>query len=66
MIHATEVRLRSNSKAVIDDPRGEAMAEARRMTFGSRWPHEKKKGWVPKVDKVSRVTEFGGREGKGG
>jgi len=30
----------------------EGMVEARKLTFGKWWPHEKKKGWGPKVDKV--------------
>lgn len=37
----------------VDDPRGEVMLDARLMTFGKKWwPHEDKKGWVPKVHKV--------------
>lgn len=34
------------------DPLGEAMTEARRATFADRWPHEGKKGWTCKVEKV--------------
>ncbi|RPB20598.1 inhibitor of apoptosis repeat-containing protein [Terfezia boudieri ATCC MYA-4762] len=53
IVHATEIRLQSSSKAAIEDPMSEGMVEARRMTFGKWWPHEKKKGWGPKVNKCS-------------
>jgi len=51
-VHATELRLEGNNKAAIEDPMGEKMTEARRETFKDWWPHEKKEGWLPKVDKV--------------
>ncbi|KAI9882107.1 MAG: hypothetical protein M1823_006147 [Watsoniomyces obsoletus] len=35
-----------------EDPVGEAMAEARRATFADRWPHEGKKGWTCKTEKM--------------
>ncbi|KAL1306233.1 hypothetical protein AAFC00_004324 [Neodothiora populina] len=34
------------------DPMGEEMVEARSATYGNVWPHEKKKGWKPKVKKM--------------
>ena len=34
------------------DPMETRMSEARLATFGDRWPHEGKKGWVCKTDKV--------------
>ena len=36
-----------------EDPMGERMLDARRMTFGSKWPHESKRGWTCKIQKVS-------------
>ena len=33
-------------------PVSEKMSEARKMTFGSRWPHESKRGWICKTQKV--------------
>lgn len=56
VIHATAVRLQSNHQSVIEDPRGIPMYEARKMTYGNHWPHEKKKGWIPKVGKVRNIT----------
>lgn len=35
-----------------EDPMSERMLEARRMTFGSKWPHEGKRGWACKTQKV--------------
>lgn len=37
----------------LDDPLSERLLNAREMTFGSRWPHEAKKGWICKTQKVS-------------
>lgn len=34
-------------------PASERMSEARRMTFESRWPHEGKRGWICKSQKVA-------------
>lgn len=39
----------------IDDPMLEDLVEARTATFGSRWPHEGKRGWVCKTKKVGHV-----------
>ena len=33
-------------------PLSERMIEARKATFGDRWPHEDKKGWKCKVKQV--------------
>ena len=35
-----------------DHPMSEKMLEARRATFGDEWPHEKKRGWSCKTQKV--------------
>ena len=38
----------------LSDPRGTMMTEARIMTFGKKWwPHEDKRGWLPKIETVS-------------
>ena len=34
------------------DPMSEEMVEARRATFQGKWPHEEKRGWVCKTQKV--------------
>lgn len=36
-----------------EDPMSEKMVEARRATFKDTWPHEGKRGWKCKVQKVS-------------
>lgn len=37
----------------VEDPRGILLVEARLMTFGKKWwPHEDKKGWLPKMERV--------------
>ncbi|KAL8831215.1 MAG: hypothetical protein Q9191_000996 [Dirinaria sp. TL-2023a] len=33
-------------------PNSARMSDARKMTFGSRWPHEAKRGWVCKTQKM--------------
>lgn len=35
-----------------DDPTAAPMAEARKATFGARWPHESKKGWKCKTKQL--------------
>lgn len=35
------------------DPLTGKLLNARKMTFGSRWPHETKKGWICKTQKVA-------------
>lgn len=34
------------------DPMDESLLNARKMTFGANWPHEDKRGWVCKTQKV--------------
>ena len=48
---ATEIDVEDGSQSQ-ENPMSERMLEARRMTFGSRWPHESKKGWKCKTQKV--------------
>ena len=36
----------------LDDPLSGRMLEARKMTFATGWPHEEKRGWLCKVQKV--------------
>ncbi|KAL6246690.1 hypothetical protein RBB50_005997 [Rhinocladiella similis] len=36
----------------MDDPTGEHHADARRATFGIGWPHESKRGWTCKTEKM--------------
>ena len=36
----------------LEDPMSAKVLNARRMTFGSNWPHENKKGWACKIQKV--------------
>ena len=35
------------------NPMSEKLLEARKATFGDMWPHEKKRGWQCKSQKVS-------------
>jgi len=35
-----------------ENPLSDTMMEARRATFQDAWPHESKKGWKCKVEKV--------------
>jgi hypothetical protein len=39
-----------------ENPAAEKLVEARKMTFGELWPHEKKRGWTCKTQKVRRPT----------
>ena len=50
---ATELEIEDGSQSQ-EDPMCERMLEARRKTFGSRWPHENKRGWTCKTQKVRR------------
>ncbi|MCJ1260825.1 hypothetical protein MMC22_000688 [Lobaria immixta] len=36
----------------IENPLDEKLLDARRMTFGSKWPHESKRGWICKTQKM--------------
>ena len=38
------------------DPLSEGMLEARRMTFAAGWPHENKRGWLCKTQKVNTTA----------
>lgn len=38
-----------------EDPNNEQMMAARRSTFMDAWPHEKKKGWKCKTQKVGTI-----------
>ncbi|KAK6507365.1 hypothetical protein TWF481_005802 [Arthrobotrys musiformis] len=38
--------------AIVAEPLGEEMCQARRMTFDQWWPHEDKKDWNPTVDRI--------------
>lgn len=35
-----------------EDPMSAKLVEARKATFGDRWPHEGKRGWTCKTQKV--------------
>ena len=48
---ATELEIEYGSQSQ-EDPMSEKMLDARRMTFGSQWPHENKRGWICKTQKV--------------
>ena len=50
------IRLRNGDpNRVEDDPLSEKMMEARRATFMNNWPHEDKRGWKCKIQKVRTV-----------
>lgn len=38
--------------STMENPTNERLSEARRATFGSNWPHEHKRGWVCKTEKM--------------
>lgn len=40
------------------DPMDERLLHARSMTFGARWPHEDKRGWLCKTQKVELAMLF--------
>lgn len=48
---ATELEIEDGSQSQ-EDPMSEMMLDARKMTFGSKWPHENKRGWTCKTQKV--------------
>lgn len=35
-----------------EDPMSEKLLNARKITFGAKWPHESKRGWMCKTQKV--------------
>lgn len=39
----------------LEDPMSKRLLEARAMTFGTTWPHESKRGWVCKSQKVGHI-----------
>jgi hypothetical protein len=39
--------------STMEDPTNDRLFEARKATFGSRWPHEHKRGWVCKTEKMA-------------
>ncbi|KAL8775595.1 MAG: hypothetical protein Q9209_000091 [Squamulea sp. 1 TL-2023] len=41
-----------NGINVQEDPMGDRLMDARRMTFGANWPHEDKELWVGKTEKM--------------
>lgn len=41
-----------NGNPTEEDPMSEGMLSARTMTFGTQWPHENKRGWTCKTQKV--------------
>jgi len=49
-----------NGSYSLEDPMSEKVLNARRMTFGSNWPHEHKKGWACKTNKVCFLCFSGG------
>ena len=44
-----------DGSTVEDHPMSEKMLEARRGTFADSWPHESKRGWTCKIQKVSSL-----------
>ncbi|WEW54898.1 hypothetical protein PRK78_000325 [Emydomyces testavorans] len=47
-----DITRRSSNPAEIVDPTSAEIAEARRATFGTWWPHDGKRGWKCKTEKV--------------
>lgn len=41
-----------DDSSAMDDPTQSRMAEARKATFATGWPHENKRGWVCKIQKM--------------
>lgn len=39
--------------STVEDPTDKRLLEARTSTFGSSWPHEHKRGWVCKAEKMA-------------
>jgi len=54
-VSASVQRKFNGGQSVDADPMNEQFVEARTHTFADKWPHESKKGWKPKVAKVSVV-----------
>lgn len=47
-----DIQQGSSNPATIEDPNSERITQARIGTFGTSWPHDGKRGWVPQSDKV--------------
>ena len=47
------VALSSKDPADLEDPTNDRLFQARKATFRLRWPHESKRGWVCKSDKMA-------------
>lgn len=58
IIKAIEAEVDGYSK---QDPMQPHMIDAREATFGTRWPHEGKKGWECKTQQVRLPSECGKR-----
>jgi len=41
-----------NGNPTEENPMSDGMLSARTMTFGTQWPHENKRGWTCKTQKV--------------
>lgn len=53
-----DIARRSSNPNEIVDPTSDEIAEARRATFGSWWPHDGKKGWKCKMEKVNKRNKL--------
>ncbi|PGG95938.1 hypothetical protein AJ80_09889 [Polytolypa hystricis UAMH7299] len=47
-----DIKRRSSNPAEIEDPTSDKIVEARRATFASIWPHDGKRGWVCRTEKM--------------
>ncbi|KAL9637063.1 MAG: hypothetical protein Q9164_002441 [Protoblastenia rupestris] len=39
----------------VEDPLSQSMIDARQMTFGTIWPHENKRGWLCRIQKMAEA-----------
>ena len=44
--------------ATMEDPTGPRLSDARRATFMGRWPHENKRGWFCKTERLVQAGWF--------
>jgi hypothetical protein len=44
--------------ATMEDPTATRLSEARRVTFMDRWPHEDKRGWLCKTERLVQAGWF--------
>ena len=49
---ATSPYIEGNSELYNEDPTSSKLADARRETFAGKWPHESKRGWVCKTERM--------------